>query len=773
MTTESQSARDGTIDTSAIVAAVALRLPRIILVLLIALAAAFVILSFLPRVYESSAGILVEPRSNVYLQSPGNAPPQPSGNEEGVVSSQIELLKSRDTLLGVVRSEGLDKIAEFNGTAGGASPIVLLMSLFGHQPSQPSVEEVALNSLFDHMTVMQERDSRIITVTIRSTDSQLAARLANAVAKAHVARRAELSLSDTAEASGWLKAEIDKLRTSVTQAESAVANFKVDNNLLTGANNGTLVDQQLSSMTTQMSAALERKNTALSRATLIRGLIDRNQPIEGVPDVRDSVVIQQLSQQKAQLQSERAQKSATFLGGHPIIRALDAQIVELNKQIGIEGRRVADALEAEAQIEEGIQTKMQGDLDALKGSASTATRETVTLDSLQREAKAQRDLLEGYLQRYGEAISRTDAQSALPDVRVVTLAAPSVAPASPKTMLVLLAVGSVALFGQIGLIVFGELLSGRAISPYGYETMPQRAGAFEPLQPVRAQDRDTGSELVVYEYQAEPEPADTVEPFEYDTEFEDLPEPIAAEFVEEPEPFAPAVEVAEPVTAIEPEPVELAVDPEPEATAPVELAVDPEAEAIEQAAPPAPLPMLRALDYATLSSDLVLGRTRVLVLAGKASHRDCAKLATVLAADSLDRGLSVAVIDAGSGHPSTEPGIADLSVERASFGDVVHKSTEEGLAEVPWGHARAIDRRSGRPLTLVEALSDIYEVVILMTGRIGVSSTLPMFAEIGGRLVLVAGAEADPDEVKDACDQLSEAGYGDPDVVLMPQRAAA
>ena len=44
-----------------------------------------------------------------------------------------------------------------------------------------------------------------------------------------------------------------------------------------------------------------------------------------------------------------------------------------------------------------------------------------------------------------------------------------------------------------------------------------------------------------------------------------------------------------------------------------------------------------------------------------------------IAADVLHRGLSVALVDAGSGRPSSEPGITDLAGERASFGDVVHK----------------------------------------------------------------------------------------------------
>ena len=86
----------------------------------------------------------------------------------------------------------------------------------------------------------------------------------------------------------------------------------------------------------------------------------------------------------------------------------------------------------------------------------------MTLDALDREAKADRDLLENYMTRYRDAASRTDANSALPDVRVVTLATPSATPvlaqdhADPRRR------GFVALAVQIGAMLFGELLSGRA-----------------------------------------------------------------------------------------------------------------------------------------------------------------------------------------------------------------------------------------------------------------------------------------------------------------------
>ena len=726
MTFESQMAHDARIDVGALLGAVLKRLPRIIIVTLALLAAAFVVVMFMPRLYESSASILVEPRSNVYFRSTNEQIPV-SSNDAGVVSSQIELLKSRDTLLTVVDKLDLRSVPEFNGAGGGGfSPVAIVSQLLGRNAAPVSVDEVVLNNLYERLSATQERDSRLISVTVSSTNPQLAADIANAVANAHVVRRAELSLSDTAEASSWLADEIAKLRVSVTAAETAVANFKVDNDLFIGSNNTSLADQQLSTIAAQITSAQERKNAALSRAALIRSMIEQGQPIDGIADVRQSAVIQQLSQEKARLQGEKAQRSATLLSNHPTIQALNAQIAELNNQIALEGRRVAGALEAEAQIEADLATSLQADLTRAKSSASTATQDIVTLDGLEREAKAQRDLLEGYLQRYSEAVSRTESNSALPDVRVVSVAAPAVSPASPKTSLILVAVGFVSIAVQLGIVIFGELMSGRAITRIAHE---------------RAQD----------ELDEAPFVEDELEP---DQRWEEPPE-------------LETVEPGNPQDAL----VAYRAEPEFEPELPEPVASEPQDAESPAAPPPASIPGVMPLS--ALSSDLVLGRTHLLILAAHKDNADCVALAEELISHALARGLSVALVDAGSARTGDEPGLADLSIGAASFGDVVQKSADNSFAEVAWGQGRIIDRTSTKPLTLVEALGDIYEVVLLMTGRVGKASTLPMFQGLDGRLVLVAGDDDDLGAVARNREHLQDAGFGRCEVTAAPARVAA
>jgi succinoglycan biosynthesis transport protein ExoP len=735
MAYETTAAGDARIDIGAVTSAVIRRLPRIIFLTVVALGVTYAILAVTPREYDASAGILVEPRANAYSRATNEQAPQLTGGEAGVVSSQIELIRSRDTLLRVVEATGLRDEPEFNAGAGGFSPVAIVQRLMGRQPQGAASDGVILQNLLDRMSVVQQRDSRVITVTVRSRDPDLAARLANAVANAHVARRAELSISDTAEASAWLLEEIEKLRVSVIEAEQAVADFRVANDLFTGANNTSLLDQQLSTIATQINAAQERKNTALTRATLIRQMIQQGQPIDTVGDIQQSAVVQRLSEERARLQGERAQLQATLLPNHPNVRAIVAQIGELDAQIRAEAMRIAESLESEADVQSGIEAALNRELETLKQGASTATRETVTLQGLVREASAQRDLLESYLRRYSEAASRSDANSALPDVRVISVAAPPVNPSSPQVTMTLLAVGLVMLVGQVGLIIFAELLSGRALRP---------AHGFVPVAPVAAPVAATTDRMP-------DEPAPELHEAEAETQAkaEAKAEEDAAEIASDA--WIEGQDEADSLSADEPADDESATQPE-------------DADLAATVALP---------DHSDVRDDILAGNVRTLVVAGVGSDAVSEHLAMHLARELLDAGLSVALVDAGSREQTEEPGISDLSLGTASFGDVVHKSTDVSFADVPWGRESEFDLDSTRPLTLVEALSDIYEVVLVSTGPIGRRSTMSAFTDVADRVVLVSVDGTTATEVADLRAELDQAGYRDVAIVREPAQVAA
>ncbi len=236
--------------------------------------------------------------------------------------------------------------------------------------------------------------------------------------------------------------------------------------------------------------------------------------------------------------------------------------------------------------------------------------------------------------------------------------------------------------------------------------------------------------------------------------------------------------VEDEVVAVEDEPELVAEEAAPEAVEAEEVVEDvPEPVLAESVVTPAVATGEAArrtpLRYTDLATDLVLGRTHLLLLADHGNALAGRSVAEDLAGHALSKGLSVALVDAGSGKASDEPGLTDLSRGEASFGDVVQKSADNSYAEVAWGRGANIEPMSTKPLTLVEALGDIYEVVMVLTGSIAGKSTLDSFAELGGRVVLVMGDENEADDAEEARRQLLAAGLGQVDIVAQPQFAAA
>lgn len=721
MSVESAPAEDLRMDVGALFGALWARMLRIIIVTALLLAATFGVLMLVPKLYESSASLLVEDRTSAYTQALATAAGTASGGSsitiDAMMSSQIELVKSRDTLLAVIDTEKLRSVPEFNGSA--VNPMTMLLRLMGRNPEPRSVDETVLQNLNERLTVIRERDSAVISVYVRSSDAQLAARLANAIAAEHVKRRAGQSLADTAEASAWLEQQIEALRVKVQEADGAVAQYRSDNGIFGGSNGTSLPDQQISDIGRQITDAQGRRNTAEQRSALINSLLKSGQPVEGVEDVRSSQVIQSLMQSRATYQATLAEKLATLLPAHPTIKGLNAQIAQVNSQINAEARRIADGLAAQVTVEDGMLASLKDDLARAHLSASTQAKGSVELDSLSREAKAQRDLLDSYLIKYRDAAGRTESGSALPDVRIITQAAPSVVPASPKTALILGAVGFVALALQAGMVLFGELMSGRAV--YDRNSVRQVEPALVPeAEPVARADVDAEAEM------NEP-PLDVDAGIaESEADLADMPEPVV-------------------------------VPPAPVVSAP----------------PPKPaVPPSGAVGLGSLVADMALGRARIVLLAGVSDARDSAVVADVLVKEALGNRLSVCRVDAGSGRVSAAPGLTDLCADRASFGDVVHR-VREGLAEVPWGELATLDRRSMKPLTLIEALADIYEIVVVSTGRVGLNSTLPLFGGARARLVMVRQPSTPEALVEAVSADAATLGFDAVSSVVAPEAQAA
>src|ERR1700731_2977016 len=431
-----------------------------------------------PR-YKSEARILIDGRENVFLRPNGERNDERTALDVEAVTSQVQLLLSRDLAREIIKKNKLAERPEFDPVLKGVSPLKSLLALFGigRDPFSLTPEERVLDAYFDRFTAYAVDKSRVIVIEFQSRDPELAARVANSIAEGYLELQQGTRQEQAKSAGQWLSGEIENLRKRVAEAESRVEDFRSKSSLFVGTNNTTLSNQQMGELNTQLNNARALKSDAESKARLIREILQSGKPIEA-SEVLNSELTRRLSEQRVTLRAQLAEQSSTLLDNHPRIKELKAQLADLDRQIREEAEKLIHALENEARIAGARVEALSASLDTLKRQATSTNGQDGQLRALEREAKAQRDLLESYLAKYREANTRENIDAAPADGRVISRATVSNTPAYPKKLPIVLIATLATLMLSAGAVVTGELLR---------ITAPRAAAVFASVSaPVRA-----------------------------------------------------------------------------------------------------------------------------------------------------------------------------------------------------------------------------------------------------------------------------------------------
>ena len=452
--------------------------------LLVAILSTVAVNMITPR-YKSEARILIDGRENVFLRPNGERSEERTALDPEAVTSQVQLLLSRDLARQVIKKNKLAELPEFDPVLRGISPVRMLLGFFGiaRDPFRMTPEERVLDAYYSRLAAYAVDKSRVIVIEFQSQNPELAARVANSIADGYLVLQQDARQQQAKAAGEWLSGEIDGLRKKVADAESRAEAFRSKSSLFIGTNNTTLSNQQLGELNTQLNNARAQKSDAESKARLIREMLKTGRLTEA-SEVLNTELIRRLSEQRVTLRAQLAEQSSTLLGGHPRIKELKAQIADLDKQIREEATKVSRSLENDARIADARVESLSANLDQLKRQATSSNGQDVQLRALEREAKAERDLLESYLAKYREATARENIDAAPADGRIISRAFVSNTPAYPKKLPIVLIATLATLIATAGFVASGELL--RMTSPRGFTpsaTVQPVATEAAPIEP--------------------------------------------------------------------------------------------------------------------------------------------------------------------------------------------------------------------------------------------------------------------------------------------------
>ena len=479
MSADHELSRDVDVDLGGIFASIWRHKFKLILAaILVTVLAFFVIQALKPR-FEAEARILIRSADPVLSRGEEVLPQQQQLDQTGV-ASQVELLKSRAIATDVIADLGLARLPEFDD-ALSSGPLDEVMALLGigERRDARSAEDRVLEAFYDKLTVHQADATRVIVVKFWSNDPALAAAVPNRIADEYLKMQEALKRGANPDELAKLQPEIDALRKRVLDAEAAVADYRASSDILDGRDNQSLATQELSELSTELGRVRAQLSRAEANAAAVERAL-RSGALDSVSSVLQSPLIQRLRERQVTLNAQLSDLSTTLLPRHPSVQRVQSQIATLDRQIRAETGKILDSLREDVRIARSREDDLIQRRNQLKAEAGRVGKDQVELRALEREANAQRELLNAYLVRFKEATARQTRQFLPADAYVFARAQEPAKPYFPRKgpMLAGAFFGTLMLGAMVTLA--GAILSGAAAR--------QAASPVRYHEPVRASE---------------------------------------------------------------------------------------------------------------------------------------------------------------------------------------------------------------------------------------------------------------------------------------------
>ena len=372
----------------------------------------------------------------------------------------------------------------------------------------------AASAILGNLDVKMVKETNVLELSMTGTDPKKVAEWLNLYVQEYIAINIEDNLDRTRKVYQVIQSKLDPLRKQLEGSERKLLQFKERKDaLLVGDQDKNVITEQVNTLTSAYAEAKTERIKLETKIGALRRLRADNLSQASLPEVMNDPTIQQLRQQKNQLEVELAEKLRTYKSGHPIIKDIRSRIRSLDDRISIQIRNIVSALETDYQIRKAREQALYNNLQNLRKQAIELSKQTLEYDKLEHEYEQNKNFFEEMLQRSKETdISST---AGLNNVRVIDPAVPPRAPYRPnppRTLALSLVLG---LFLGVGLVLGLDYIDQTIRTPndverylgleplvavprYTEETSPMAREVYQSLRTaIMVAARDEGPQVVM------------------------------------------------------------------------------------------------------------------------------------------------------------------------------------------------------------------------------------------------------------------------------------
>jgi succinoglycan biosynthesis transport protein ExoP len=376
---------------------------------------------------------------------------------ENYIETQSKILTSETLALQTIRSTGLGARPEYASPNGPSEALAI-----GSLENQKRPPE--LGAFLGSLAVKRVLNSRLMDVSFESTDPQFAARTVNEHIKNFQEQNIRGRYDETTRATTWLRDELEELKIKVQESEDKRIAYERKNQIWTLDDKSNITTQRLADVNRALTDAQQER---MRKEALYQ--FAKAGDIQDVPQLRDSPVLQSLTQKKQAASQEYNDALSQYGPNFPKVQRLQAQLKDMDQLVQTENVNTLNRIETEYREARQREIMLTQALDQQKAEANAMAERMVEYNILKREAEANKALYDGLMTKLKEVGISAALQSS--NIRVVDPAMIPAYPSRPAKARNIALAFLVGLVGGIGLALMREYLDNTVKTPDDIETL--------------------------------------------------------------------------------------------------------------------------------------------------------------------------------------------------------------------------------------------------------------------------------------------------------------
>jgi len=275
------------------------------------------------------------------------------------------------------------------------------MNLSRRMPRLMNVSD-PYRALLGAVQVEPKRNTRLVDVKVQDPNPQIAAEVANGIAKAYARFNLESKLNSTREALAWLSEQMNELKAKVQDSEVALQKYREKSGIVGMEQQRNITGQKMMDLNRAFFEAQAarlgvesrmKELTSLAKGSLQSGLLLTS---------KDNPLLQKLISDASDVEVQLSKALKTYKEKHPEVLKLRSQMDQIQEKMRAEVQISLRSVEAEYRVAKGREDALAARTEQTKKETLDLNEKEIQYSALQRETSSNQQLYDVVLKRVKE-----------------------------------------------------------------------------------------------------------------------------------------------------------------------------------------------------------------------------------------------------------------------------------------------------------------------------------------------------------------------------------